>query len=1151
MKSLVLRILSRTAVLGLFISSATASAERVVWSIEPGKSEILRLPVQFPSENSAIIVAFQSPEGGEFELSIVPAMDGDQVRAVFRKRAPQQDWQKPSEEKLSFWPHVKSEQEALEEDGIKKQNGLNRLLMLRLDVGPSGLVCWLEGRILASMTTPVSGSITVSPLRGALVGEQTAHHRNKVGEKYELVEIPGLSDAKDSELILVDGIPFEVWDQGKFELSLEKAGWPDWKRDPAGFNQAYDGGPYFIGDLRMPFSQVPNAGYSFANFLVRSEDAPGTTNRFSLRLGRRVGGYSDKSQVLTRDYTVEVPQDENGAKFGRWHLIRVPIAGCFPMLVEGDVLDLELTKEIRLARRQPDPNSFRWRPLGLPSNVKIMALTLERSPLQMDVRFANFGNAFEKTEVPRVEIKFRNAGATPIKYALEIGDKAQWKENHNGELEPGGSRSHQFSMRDTRLGVHPFVATVSEQSSKALLQKYETTYGVLPERHRPHREKSAFGIGGSGGGKHFTPADGDAVSELASKLGVRYLNGLSIPYEDRYPHGLRQGTVLSMRPGNGGANAILQRRKERLAEHPDSLDQLLIFHEDAISGLHASRVPDIFHDRPPYQLNAEETARFEKLHDEAIRTAKLFREHHPEVELQLGNGSLVVREEFYRRGFPKDLFDTGGNENPSFSRPPESQPPDMIGNNSSLWMDRQLLDHYGFSDKVVTQCHETIYPSSNPGNLAASTQANYLVRHYLHSLAWKIPQIRGGGLFDKGNSYKNSNWGQTGLFTARPDVAPKPGAAQMAALTKVLDGAEYKDFLETGSGSVYVMRFQSPDGMQILPFWTVRGTRGVHLGIKGSGPVSLISGEGEEQTLMPENGEVFLQATAKPAYLRLAEGMTIGEVRLDAPVYPHAVPVGKFFPLDPLASLQNWKLQKDRNPLLEFYNPLAPRRQGNFQIEAVSQFEGKNDVLRIRPLALEGGKPTMPMYGELRAPKPLALSGKPVEIGLWVNGNSSWGRIIFELEDSSGQRWMSIGARSKKGGSPWMADWLGKDLAEKFDPGEKADWNTDDAWGLSRINFDGWRYLGFPLPGNYPGENYPWPANSQWRWDKDGVVHYPLKITGLTVELPEKTLYLTRYAPPSRPEIYLSDLSCLEDDGRNDPKTTPLEVDEEKQVRLE
>ncbi len=93
-----------------------------------------------------------------------------------------------------------------------------------------------------------------------------------------------------------------------------------------------------------------------------------------------------------------------------------------------------------------------------------------------------------------------------------------------------------------------------------------------------------------------------------------------------------------------------------------------------------------------------------------------------------------------------------------------------------------------------------------------------------------------------------------------------------------------------------------------------------------------------------------------------------------------------------------------------------------------------------------------------------------------------------------------------------------------------SDWNTEDAWGLSRINFDGWRYVAFPLPGNYPGEHYGWPANSQWRWDKDGVVHYPLTLKKLVVELNEKVLHLKTFAPVPRPEIYLRGLLCAQGD---------------------
>src|SRR5262249_5934620 len=170
----------------------------------------------------------------------------------------------------------------------------------------------------------------------------------------------------------------------------------------------------------------------------------------------------------------------------------------------------------------------------------------------------------------------------------------------------------------------------------------------------------------------------------------------------------------------------------------------------------------------------------------------------------------------------------------------------------------------------------------------------------------------------------------------------------------------------------------------------------------------------------------------------------------------------------------------------------------------MASFEGKEKVLRVTPKPIKHGKDTMPMYAVLAHKQGIHVPGTPTEVGLWVNGNSGWGRVIFELTDASGQRWISLGAQQKGKASRWMEDMVPKDLLEKFPTPGISDWNTEDVFGISRINFDGWRYLAFPLPGNYPGEKYPWPANSQWRWDKDGVVHYPLTFKKLIVELPEK-----------------------------------------------
>src|SRR5262249_58546938 len=132
-----------------------------------------------------------------------------------------------------------------------------------------------------------------------------------------------------------------------------------------------------------------------------------------------------------------------------------------------------------------------------------------------------------------------------------------------------------------------------------------------------------------------------------------------------------------------------------------------------ISGRHLSRVPDLFHDRPAYQMDETEKKDFKKLWDQAEQGAKAVKAKYPKAHLRFGNGTLANKEEFYRHKFPAALFDSAGNESATFGRPPEAQPPDVVALNASLWMDRQLLDAHGYKDKAVTACYEFCYPADN------------------------------------------------------------------------------------------------------------------------------------------------------------------------------------------------------------------------------------------------------------------------------------------------------------------------------------------------------------------------------------------------------------------------------------------------------
>ena len=251
----------------------------------------------------------------------------------------------------------------------------------------------------------------------------------------------------------------------------------------------------------------------------------------------------------------------------------------------------------------------------------------------------------------------------------------------------------------------------------------------------------------------------------------------------------------------------------------------------------------------------------------------------------------------------------------------------------------------------------------------------------------------------------------------------------------------------------------------------------------------------------------------KPVFIRSSK--PLGVMTAESPVHDD-VPLlsDKTSLIASLTDLSAWHVDTNRNAQLEIYNTKEPRRQGQFNYAVVE--EGAEKSLEVAPQFPVEGSRWLRAYSVLRHNKGLEIEGEPTEIALSVKGNSGFGRVIFELSDAAGQKWISIGAASRQDKpNRWLLDWLGEEEFSKIKTGFQSDWNTNDIWGRSFINFEGWRLVAFPLPGNYPGEGYHWPYSSQWFYDGDGVVHYPLKVEALIFTAPENVLKFTNYAPPA------------------------------------
>jgi hypothetical protein len=1033
-----------------------------------------------------------------------------------------------------YWPAPtdKARLALVEGSGLTPRNLRDHWLKLRIEADPRHVRYWLEGLLVSQVDRPAAARGPVSLVLGPGDKARNIVVAPLADSAYVPVDLTlfaheRLATPLGKESVTVGGVPFALADGGRGVIDLRKARWIEQKIDPQDTYEGYEGGPPVIHDPRMPLLRVPAVDYVAAHVLAVAGDDPATTANFTLRAGR----YGSSDQVVFHSFAASAPHRADGARIrpalqtpaGPFFHIRVPMPTAFAQDI-APWIEIELTKEVRLTRRVPDPNRTRARPLGLPSGVRIAALTLERSPLQMRVTSKEPGHAFVETQKPTFAVRLTNITSISQPYELVLAlthhDGTPLRTTAKGTVPAGQAADIPLEASAAKRGYHDVTVTLKDGAGRALLER-RTSCCLLPPEARKYRATSPIGTWDFCGG-HFTSNDPDVNGPLYVKAGLRWGMAQFKP-EDRKRYGVLAGAEPNV-AGNG-----VKDWEAWLKSVPDEPPIALLFHETSVSLRHIMRLPELFTDAPPYRFDADEEKAFKKMYDGAVKAAREMRAKYPRVHLRLGNGAHATKEALYRARFPAELFDSAGNESPSLGRPPEAQPPDPVAYNAGIWMDRQLLDAYGYKEKPVTMCYESCYTTSSPGK--QQEQADYYVRHALHALAWKIPEFKIGQICDQGNGFYFSQYGPIGLCRARPELNVMPSFVAVATLTRVLDGAQFARVVPLGSPALYGLEFTRPDGTAVHVFWTLRGKRSVELRVDRPGTWTRVNDQGAETAVPGPRGVIGLELTPSPVYLvgagkvKGAEAPTMGP---GAPQYT-ARPAGQATVLSPLSDLADWALETSRNPELEYYNFVCPRRKGDFTFTPVASFAGRDKALKVTPRPIKRGKDTMPMYAVLMHKKGIPVPGTPTEVGAWVNGNGGWGRLIFELHDASGQRWISIGAEQRDVPRKWIEAQVPPDMLAKWANPAINDSNTDDVLGLSRINFDGWRWLAFPLPGNYPGEKHPWPANSQWRWDKDGIVHYPLTFTRLIVELPEKVLHVQTFAPPPRTEIYLKDLGVGQD----------------------
>lgn len=589
-----------------------------------------------------------------------------------------------------------------------------------------------------------------------------------------------------------------------------------------------------------------------------------------------------------------------------------------------------------------------------------------------------------------------------------------------------------------------------------------------------------------------TPPDIDDWGEKFRRLGIVKLTPTFIAqkrpktkegYREDSPELRKYGVTVGEFPytwqAGKSADERLKAMKEMVEAYPHSR-AALIFHESGWA-----EFPHELYGGVTPQDDATRATDSNKV-AKARSVAEDWRKADPTLKLIHGNSgeTVGVLAQLMRGGYPKELMDAMGEESIGMSEPPE------ISTALLPWQMKRLARHYGYPERIDCpwEWKARFFPYRYEKDKTQS--AGVVMRDALISLALGYSLVHLHAGTETGNSYADTIWCH-GAFARWPLAYPRPEAAAAAFLTQILDCARFVRQVPTGSLTVYALEFETREG-RVYALWDARGETSVAV------DWSPFLG------LLPKTGacEVFSHS-GRPVALRADGRIAVGEEPVylvtDDRVESFAADPKRAFPrerpagmdrakvLQPLASADEINLVLGPDRRLDKADPAIPRRPGTFAVESVEDDE-KGPCVELTHLSQTSCHALMTEYCVLRFrnPQTVALDPRPTALGVWVKGNSNWGKVFLEFRDAEGETWFSCGC----GGIGCRTyDWPHK----------------------MATNYDGWNFLQLPLVHGSPVKNAS-PGDNEFQWVRDGRgngrIDFPITVTAVAVGQYGRTLDL-------------------------------------------
>ena len=756
----------------------------------------------------------------------------------------------------------------------------------------------------------------------------------------------------------------------------------------------------------------------------------------------------------------------------------------------GPYLDFEFLGKMDGLKLQ---NDRRRMPLATSTSaVHVFGVTLEKSPVELRLKQSQPGNIFHNDEVPETTVSLRAVQPTKCVLRWEISDvsgKSLATQEKAVTLDAIGSESDiTLPLAMPQVGWYGLRISVNDERGVPLL-RHEAAFALLGKDTRQAGYESPFGTWWFNG-VHYTTRDPAIAGPMLFKAGMR-----------RTTFNWTKDSEAELAPWKISLNQI--RWQFRLADLKDwpaaearaekEITELLrrfphcqyvdLFHESYDPRTYP---PELYGDKY-VAIDEAQAKREDDLYELGLRGAKFLRAKFPQLKIIAGNsgGSLGMIAVMLRRGFPRELIDYLGSETTGQTFAPEKLNPFTSG---GMWLMGETARVFGY-DIPLSGCFEFTYRAER--DLGPQRHAEWYARDMMMGLAHRFPTISPAVIEDTNNAYYDALWGGCGLCQRSPLHYPKPAYVALATVTKVLDSATLARQLDTGSSSAHALEF-ARGGEHIYAVWTGRGECEMQVELPTDGTLTLIDFYGVQRQTASHDKRLAITASTAVSYFTSpvpVKSITAGKRR-----FPQQQPPPGTQIVARMDNIADWQLVADDTPVTT-----GLRRPGKFTLRQQSDAE-QGACLEVT-LQKAGELPAVVgEYTALKLKQPALIPGRPHSIGMWVKGDSSWGRIMWEIEDAQGERFRSSGG---------------------LDGGD---------WGnYSALDFDDWCFMSFPLTNDSPFVHIePGPGAKQWESTGDGRLDYPLKLTGIYVITHRQSLNLTKMMPVTQP-LRFKNLSVIGD----------------------